>query len=48
MEVPPRPVPVGSPGLEHEVGDYAVEEEGIVVAATGEGFEVFAGLEGLG
>lgn len=31
-------------GLEHEVGDYAVEEEVIVVAPLREGFEVFAGL----
>jgi hypothetical protein len=31
-------------GLEHEVGDYAVEEEVVVVAAAGEGFEVLAGL----
>jgi hypothetical protein len=30
--------------LEHEGGDYAVEEEVIVVATAGEGFEVFAGL----
>jgi hypothetical protein len=34
-------------GLEHEVGDYTVEEEVVVVAASGEGFKVFAGLEGL-
>lgn len=31
-------------GLEHEVGDYTVEEEIVVVAAAGESFEVFAGL----
>lgn len=34
----------GIAGLQHEVGDYAVEEEGVVVAAFGEGAEVFAGL----
>ncbi len=32
--------------LEHEVGDYAVKEEVVVVAAGGEGGEVFAGLRG--
>jgi len=31
--------------LEHKIGDYAVEEEVVVVAASGEGFEVFAGPE---
>ena len=31
-------------GLKHEVRYYAVEEEGVVVAALGEGLEVFAGL----
>jgi hypothetical protein len=30
--------------LEHEVGDYAVEEEGVVVASGDEGGKVFAGL----
>lgn len=34
----------GVAGLEHEVGDYAVEEDVVVVAALGEGGEVFAGL----
>ena len=41
------PAPPGTgrvAGLEHEVGYYAVEEEGVVVAAPGESFEVFAGL----
>lgn len=33
--------------LEHEGGDDAVEYEGIIVAATCEGFEVFASLEGV-
>jgi hypothetical protein len=33
--------------LDHEGGDYAVEEEGVVVAAAGEGGEVFAGLREL-
>ncbi len=31
-------------GLEHEVGDYAVEEYIIVVAATGKLSEVLTGL----
>lgn len=35
----------GVAGLDHEGGDDAVEEEVGVVAAAGEGFEVFAGLE---
>ena len=30
--------------LQHEVGDYAVEEDGVVVATLSEGDEVFAGL----
>ena len=34
----------GVAGLEHEVWDYAVEEDGVVVAALGEGGEVGAGL----
>jgi hypothetical protein len=33
--------------LEHEVGDYAVEEESVVVASGDEGGEVFAGLRGV-
>ena len=32
-------------GLEHEVWDYAVEDDVVVVAALGEGGEVGAGLE---
>lgn len=34
-------------GLKHEVGDYAVEKKIVVVAAAGEGFEVFTGLRGV-
>lgn len=34
----------GVAGLDHEVGDYAVHEEVVVVAALGEGGEVLAGL----
>lgn len=34
----------GVASLEHEVWDDAVEEEGVVVAARGEGGEVCAGL----
>ncbi len=37
----------GVAGLEHEVWDYAVEEDVVVVAALGEGGEVFAGLGGV-
>ena len=32
-------------GLEHEVWDYAVEDDVVVVAALGEGGEVVAGLK---
>lgn len=34
-------------GLDHEVGDYAVEDYAVVVTPARKGFEVFAGLEGL-
>lgn len=37
----------GIAGLEHEVGDYAVDRGVVVVAAAGEGGEVFAGLGGM-
>lgn len=41
---PTSPCTGGVTGLEHEVGDYAVEEEGVVVATGGEGGEVCAGF----
>ncbi len=41
------PRPGGIARLEHEVGDYAVEEEAVVVAARGEGAEVCAGFGGM-
>ena len=34
----------GIAGLEHEVGDYAVEDDFVVIASLGEGGEVLAGL----
>lgn len=34
-------------GLEHEIGYYAVEEQGVVVAAACKGCEVLAGLGGI-
>ena len=34
----------GIASLEHEIGDYAVEEDIIVVAAAGEFGKIFAGL----
>ena len=34
----------GVAGLEHEVGDYAVEDYVVVVAALGEGGEILASL----
>lgn len=37
----------GVAGLEHEVGNDAVEEERVVVAAFGEGLEVLAGFWGV-
>jgi hypothetical protein len=36
----------GVTGLEHEVGNYAVEDNVVVVAALGERGEVLAGLGG--
>ena len=36
----------GVAGLKHEIGNYAVEEDVIVVAAAGELGEVFTGLQG--
>ena len=36
----------GVAGLQHEVWDYAVEDDGIVVAALGKSGEVGAGLRG--
>lgn len=38
----------GVAGLQHEVWDYAVEDDVVVVAALGEGGEVVAGLEDRG
>lgn len=35
-------------GLEHEVGDYAVDRGVVVVSAAGEGREVLAGFGGVG
>ena len=34
----------GVAGLEHKIGDYAVEDDIIVVAAASEFGEIFAGL----
>jgi hypothetical protein len=38
------PGPCGIAGLQHEIGDYAVEDYTVVITAFGEGAEVFAGL----
>lgn len=43
---PAAPGPGGISSLEHEIGYYTVEEEIVVVAAAGEGLEVFTGLVG--
>lgn len=37
----------GVTALDHEVGDYTVEDDVVVVAAGGEGAEVFAGSWGV-
>ena len=37
--------PSGVTGLQHEVWNYAVEDDIVIVATLGEGGEVFASLE---